>query len=311
MKLPVNRALPLAALILASGCFAGGARAETPAVPAANGPAADYPMITGDPFTIGETTYTPEDKLNYDAVGYAAIGEDGAAAISGAHKTLPLPSYVEVTSLSSGRTILVRLERRGPMRNDLLIELSPGAAAQLGLTGASRAPVRVRRVNPPEPERALLRAGQQAPARMETPKPLIEVLLRKLQKQEPLAAPGAPPNPPPAAAAQAASSDPKKLPTPVPPKAVPARSVGLATPPAAPSPSQPAAPAGSLVVQVAAFSTQERADRAAKAIAGFVKRDGRYWKLRMGPFGGRADAEAALAKARAAGYSDARIQRAD
>jgi rare lipoprotein A len=92
-------------------------------------------------------------------------------AISAAHHTLPLPSYAEVTDLKTGRTILVRVERRGPGDSQHAIELSPGAAAQLGIAAGSNEGVRVRRVNPPEQDRALLRSGNPAPERMATPKP--------------------------------------------------------------------------------------------------------------------------------------------
>src|SRR3546814_14674210 len=75
------------------------------------------------------------------------------------HKTLPLPSYVEVTALDTGRTILVRVNDRGPMVTDRLIGLSLGAAEQLGIADGVTA-VRVRRTNPPAAERRLLRAGE-------------------------------------------------------------------------------------------------------------------------------------------------------
>jgi rare lipoprotein A len=147
-----------------------------PAAIAANGPAADYPVVIGDPYRIGATLYTPADTMNYDAVGFAAA--DTGSGVTGSHHTLPLPSYVEVTSLDTGRTILVRLERRGPMSGDAVIALSPAAFAQLG--AAAGAPVRVRRVNPPEEDRAALRADRTAPVRMDTPASLVAVLKRKL-----------------------------------------------------------------------------------------------------------------------------------
>jgi rare lipoprotein A len=290
MRLRVNQALPLAALILLSACGGGDRpRAEIAPLPT-SGPAADYPVVLGDPFTVEGTTYTPVDKLNYDVVGMASVGGEGGAAISGAHKTMPLPSYVEVTELDTGKTILVRLERRGPMVNDRLIELSPGAAAQLGIEGRDSAPVRVRRVNPPEAERAQLRSGQRAPGRMDTPKPLLTVLMRKL---DPGAAPGF-------------TTLPASQPAPV-----------IANPPRpAPQPvarpTAQAAPAhGGMVVQVAAFSARSRAEAAATSLGGVVQQAGSYWRVRIGPFATQREAAAALAKARAAGYSDARIQRAD
>ena len=173
MRLPVNQTAVFALLL------AGSAQAQT-----ANGPAADYPVTVGAAYTVEGTTFTPVDTLNYDAVGHALIGSEGGSAISGAHHTLPVPCYVEVTSLESGRTILVRLDRRGPMGAKNLVELSPGAAAQLGIAGKADAPVRVRRVNPPEVERSMLRSGGQAPARMDTPMGLVGVLKRKLDRQD-------------------------------------------------------------------------------------------------------------------------------
>ena len=83
-----------------------------------------------------------------------------------------------MTSLDTGRTSLVRIERRGPMTGQELVALSPGALVQLGLEPG--APVRVRRVNPPEEQRVPLRAGQPAQLRMDTPMALVEVLRRKL-----------------------------------------------------------------------------------------------------------------------------------
>lgn len=306
MRLPVKHALALGALIFVAACGGGGGVAQAP-VPPSNGPAADYPMVIGAPFTVEGTTYTPADKLNSDEVGYASLGEAGGTGVSAAHKTLPLPSYVEVTSLESGKTILVRLERRGPMSNDHLVELSPGAAAQLGVVGTAKAPVRVRRVNPPEIERALLRAGGQAPARMDTPVGLRAVLMRKLGVPAP--APTATPAPEPAqTATEAAKPAPKPESVSSPkPAAKPEKPKPAPKPETAPKP----AAAGNFTVQVASFSTEGNAQKAAGKLGGKVSKAGKFWLARLGPFGTRAEAQAALAKAKVAGYSDARILRAD
>jgi len=315
MRLPVNYALPFAALILLNGCGQGGSASVAPPPPPRIGPAADYPVVIGPAFIVDGKTYTPEDKLNYDTVGYAAIDGAVGSGISGAHKTLPLPSYIEVTSLESGKTILVRVERRGPMSNDLLVELSPDAAAQLGVAGA-RSPVRVRRVNPPEAERALLRSRGRAPERMATPKPLLDVLNRKLGL--PVASPVPAPSPQPVspqpatkpAAAPRPTLAPSAAPTPVPAPAPAPKPHATPSPAAAPA-AAPAVARGGFVVQVAVFSTRERADSASAKLGAQVSAAGRLWRMKMGPFVTRAEAEAALAKARGAGYTDARIQRAD
>jgi len=302
--------LPLVLIAALAGC-GGSPRAQAqPVPPPPNGPAADYPVVLGAPFQVDETTYTPEDRLNYDAVGHADVGADGGPGVSAAHKTLPLPSYVEVTGLDSGRTILVRVERRGPMRNDRLIELSPGAAAQLGLDGDKPA-VRVRRVNPPEQERAMLRAGGRAPERMETPRGLLDALNRKLAGSTASLPPGLP---------TVASPAVKPVPAPAPMSPPVAAAKAVPTPAATPKPAAVPAPAAApaprvaaraLVVQVGAYSTEARTKASADRVGGSASRAGSLWRVRMGPFADRAEAEAALAKARTAGYSDARIQRAD
>lgn len=301
MRSPVSPILPFAALIAIAAWNAGAAaKPTTPPLPA-NGPAADYPVIIGEPFTVEGTTYTPADRLNWDEAGYASPGAEGGSTVSGAHKTLPLPSYAEVTSLDSGKTILIRLERRGPMSNDFIIELSPGAAAQLGLVGAGKVPVRVRRVNPPEQERAMLRGGGQAPSRMDTPKGLLGVLLRKLDTSSPkaVAAPGSEP----ASIAAAGPAAGLELTSPPIPEAKPIKSESKSA-----TTSEAKA---NLVVQVATFSSEANAKTAANKLGGKVNKAGKFWLARLGPFTARAAATAALAKARAAGYSDARIQRAD
>ena len=343
MRLPVNQpgSLGLIAIILAgvaAGAVAAPLLARDPApVMAPTGPAADYPMVLGAPFTVDGVSYTPADTMNYDQVGYAdieAAGEGGAGpGVSLAHRTLPLPSYVEVTSLATGRTILVRVERRGPMTGRDLVALSPAAAAQLGASG--RTPVRVRRVNPPEVERALLRTGQTAPARMDTPMSLVGVLLRKLDPSL-----GPPSTPAPTAAPSGSATPvpapvtPVIKPAPVPARKAPAASAKQPIPPvkphaavsapvpapapkkqaSAPSASHPApgvAHTGAVYVQVGAFSTRANAETAARQVGGTVAPAGKLFRVRIAGFAAKADAAAALAKARSAGYSDARIQRAD
>lgn len=79
--------------------------------------------------------------------------------ISAAHRTLPLNSYAEVTSLDNGRTILVRINDRGPYHGDRVLDLSLGAARQLGLTGQGARLVHIRAVTPSERDRMLLMRG--------------------------------------------------------------------------------------------------------------------------------------------------------
>jgi len=296
----------LTALAALAGCGAGGARParEAPVAGPVNGPAADYPMTIGEPYAVGGVTYTPADVWNYDEVGYAELDGEGGDAVSASHHTLPLPSYVEVTSLDTGRTILVRVERRGPMDGPALIGLSPGAARQLG--AGPDTPVRVRRVNPPEPERAALRAGHPASDRMDTPMSLVGVLKRKLPAAGAPSASIAPVRPaPPAQPMQTETPPPSAAAVPAPePTSTPAPKLA---PKPAPPPRPSAVQGKGYVVQAGAFSSQERADRVARAIGGSVSKGGSFYRVRTGPFATQREAEASLAKVKAAGYSDARI----
>lgn len=204
----------LGTALLLTGCGGGGgvSRSLDTAPPTLEGSVSDYPAKLGEPYVLEGITYTPVDVFNYDETGYASWygkelkGRNTANgelfdpdAISGAHRTLPLPSYVEVTALDTGKTILVRLNDRGPSSASRLIDLSYGAAKQLGVLEKGSFPVRVRRVNPPQTERAVLRAGRSVALRMDTPESLLVPLRRKLDGK---------PRPADVAAAPAATASP-------------------------------------------------------------------------------------------------------
>ena len=138
-------------------------------------PVADTPVKIGKPYAVRGITYVPAPAPGYDAVGYAswygaesgnqtANGEKFHPAwITAAHTTLPLPTYVEVTALDTGRRAIVRVNDRGPFAGrGRIIDLSKGAAEQLGIRAQGVAPVRVRRVEPPEKDRQRLRSGKAA-----------------------------------------------------------------------------------------------------------------------------------------------------
>ncbi len=137
-------------------------------------PVSDTPVRIGKPYKVRGITYTPAEAPDFDVLGYAswygsesgnqvALGERFQPKwITAAHTTLPLPSYVEVTALDTGRTILVRVNDRGPFARGRILDLSRGAAEQLGMRTQGTAAVRVRRVDPPEKDRARLRKGKPA-----------------------------------------------------------------------------------------------------------------------------------------------------
>ena len=77
--------------------------------------------------------------------GRTATGETyDMNAMTGAHPTLPLPTWVQVTNLQNGRTVVVRLNDRGPFSNNRVIDLSRAAAEELDMIRAGTAMVEVR-----------------------------------------------------------------------------------------------------------------------------------------------------------------------
>lgn len=69
-------------------------------------------------------------------------------AMTAAHKTLPLPTYVEVTNLKNHKTIIVKVNDRGPFSSNRIIDLSYVAAKKIGMTGRGTALVKIRAINP-------------------------------------------------------------------------------------------------------------------------------------------------------------------
>jgi len=193
MPLPNNPAFSVAflSLALASCGTVGGGR-----------PVSDTPVRIGKPYSVKGVTYTPQAVAAYDALGYASwYGKEQSgnptangerfrpSGVSAAHRTLPLPSYLEVTALDTGRTILVRVNDRGPFAPRRIIDLSHGAAEQLGMVSKGVAAVHVRLVNPPERERAKLRAGKAAVLRPTVSREeLAELRLRMAGEQGAIAA---------------------------------------------------------------------------------------------------------------------------
>jgi rare lipoprotein A len=111
----------------------------------------------GKPYQIRGRWYVPAEDPNYDRSGVASwYGPDfhGKRTANGetfdmhgltaAHTTLPLPSYVYVTNLSNGRTLLLRVNDRGPYVAGRIIDLSKGAARILGTEANGIGHVRVR-----------------------------------------------------------------------------------------------------------------------------------------------------------------------
>jgi peptidoglycan lytic transglycosylase len=110
----------------------------------------------GKPYTVAGREYVPEENRYYRAEGLASwYGDDfhgrltangeiyDMNAISAAHPTMPMPSYARVTNLATGKSLIVRVNDRGPYHANREIDVSSKAAELLGFKGHGVARVRV------------------------------------------------------------------------------------------------------------------------------------------------------------------------
>lgn len=85
-------------------------------------------------------------------------------AMTAAHKTLPIPSYLEVTNLKNGKKVIVRVNDRGPFHENRIIDLSYAAASKLGIAQAGTGQVEIRAIEPGEPATAPRTAAANTPS---------------------------------------------------------------------------------------------------------------------------------------------------
>lgn len=124
-------------------------------------PLAHAEPYAGPPYQVDGKWYVPTHEPNYNEVGIASWygptfhGKASASgetfdenAMTAAHPTLPIPSLVRVTNLENGKTVVVRLNDRGPFVDDRIIDLSRAAGKALDMHGKGTAKVRVQYVGP-------------------------------------------------------------------------------------------------------------------------------------------------------------------
>ena len=92
--------------------------------------------------------------------------------MTAAHKTLPLPTYVEVTNLDNGKKIIVKVNDRGPFHDDRIIDLSYAAAMKLGYANSGTARVEIRAIDPAAPKPHPAQAAASGTDEAEADKPL-------------------------------------------------------------------------------------------------------------------------------------------
>jgi rare lipoprotein A len=293
-----------------AGLLAACATREQPAVTLP--PSAGVYKI-GKPYEIAGTWYYPHEQPDYDETGiaswygptfYGKRTADGeifdADALTAAHRTLPLPVNVRVTDLQNGRSLIVRVNDRGPFARGRIIDLSERAAKLLGFYEQGTARVRVTYIGradrpdgAPQPDQTPAQIATALPAvpagtvATDTLAAIPGTSVAPAQESSAAAAP-----PPPQTAALDSSQAPNGQVTEVPVPAV-----------------------THLYVQAGAFGSYDNAQRLVRRLGGAgamnissIDRDGvRLYRVRMGPFNDVASADAALSRVMSAGSSDAAI----
>lgn len=305
------------------------------------------PNYTVAPYQVNGVWYYPKVDYGYDETGTASWygpGFDGKMTSDGevydmngltaAHKTLPLPSVVQVTNLQNGRAVQLRVNDRGPFVDGRMIDLSRRAAQLLGFEGMGTAPVRVRIMK----EESI----QVAQAAMHGAMGQTMLAQAATAARSPVAAPVRPRQTsppmrladagPPSLRAREIVASPLPATPPPPPRAEP--------PPAAPAPAAATAGprrawpsliaaahaetyhppvaakrAGRIFIQAGAFAVPENAQRARARIASLgsvevlAASGGRaaLYRVRVGPVASEAEAERLLSKVVGSGYPGARV----
>jgi rare lipoprotein A len=169
----IRASVLLASFLLTAGCtLIGGPATVAPLPPPDVGSTAD-PVPYAQPASAlgnmaqyeqsGRTYRVLDSSYGYDERGLASwYGEEfngrqtssgerfDMYALSGAHRTLPIPTYVRVTNLSNGRSVVVRVNDRGPFRDPetRIIDVSYAAALRLDMVRDGTASVRVQALEP-------------------------------------------------------------------------------------------------------------------------------------------------------------------
>ncbi len=141
--------------------FAHGAKSvvgEEPPPPPSASASSNYKI--GKAYQVAGVWYYPQEDFNYDETGiaswygpnfHAKLTANGEVfdqnAVTAAHKTLQMPSVARITNLENGRSIIVRINDRGPFVNGRILDLSRRSAQLLGMEGQGTAKVRVQVLN--------------------------------------------------------------------------------------------------------------------------------------------------------------------
>ena len=270
----------------------------------------------GQPYDVAGLTYTPREDPAYDRVGSASwYGElfhgrrtaNGEIydmdRLSAAHPTLPLPVYARVTNLNNGRSLVVRINDRGPFARDRVIDLSRRSAELLGFRNQGTATVRVKYLGRAplngDDSYELSYLASQNWARVAAKGKSQTVALSTIASKERVKAK---PSGNPALALNAGKQQPAATLAPQVTGSIAART-------------KTAPQAQGLMVQAGTFRSKDNAERARATlsaiapvdVASITMREELYFSVRVGPFSNSREAKAALARVTKAGYHGAKV----
>jgi len=308
MRLAVRLTFSASLALLAAACSS----APKPPPPAANNVVTVPPNAgvykIGQPYQVDNVWYYPREQPDYDETGIASwYGPDfyGKSTANGetydgnqltaAHKTLPMPVNVRVTNLDNGKSLIVRVNDRGPYARGRVIDLSRKAAELLDVVQTGTARVRVT---------YLSRADINGKPPDETPPEIARALPAAPSGKVDVAALGIVPGATVAAPARTAS-----LPAPAP---IPAQ-MFADNQPTGQVTRVPVPPVTRLYVQLGAFSKMDNAKALLNKVGGDLRistlqRGGQtLYRVRSAPLASVADADAALNRITGAGANDAHI----
>jgi len=264
----------------------------------------------GAPYQVADTWYYPREQPDYDETGIAswygatfhgratANGERfDSNALTGAHRTLPMPVNVRVTNLDNGKSLVVRINDRGPFAKGRIIDLSERAASLLGYKSQGTARVRVTFVG-----QADLPGGRAA--HPETPPDIASAV--PAAPTDRIASATLAPVP-------GTASAPDVQVDALPPPPVPTADAAVAVQPTGIVTTVPVPVATHLYVQAGAFTSYQNALRlqahlgAGMKISSIVQNGQTHYRVRLGPFDEIGEADRALARVSGLGSNDARI----
>lgn len=313
----------------------------------------------GKPYVINGKSYYPAYEPNYDKTGEASWygpGFHGKYTASGevydqndltaAHPTLPMPSLVRVTNLQNGKSLIVRVNDRGPFKKNRIIDLSKKSAQALGIHSLARVRVQMLEQETQDYIAMVRQSGGEIIQMAEYNARAMDIQMARMQAAAPppsveeaapvmtvasgdIASKEAPPverkyaaRPlqlvQPAAAEEITAEEVVEVPAPAAGEMNPPETIVVdPTPEAAPMPVATSAPAGDYTIQAGSFSSEGNARKLASKLETFgevsveqAEAGGKaWWRVRVGSFTDKPEAAYTLDQVRATGVKDARVVR--